>query len=73
MVLIAPNTQIWFPSSTTDVVRMHSLLELLVDMFSQGVGANRAKSSFMRWVDRIVLSGLAIMIALVLFHLYGNS
>ncbi|WP_196237514.1 hypothetical protein [Rhizobium leguminosarum] len=49
---------------------MDSLLSFLGDILSEWLTGNSSKSVFMRWVERIVISFVIMLIALGLFAMY---
>ncbi|NKK97025.1 hypothetical protein GFM02_01765 [Rhizobium leguminosarum bv. viciae] len=49
---------------------MDSLLFFLGDILSEWLTGNSSKSVFMRWVERIVISFVIVLIALGLFYMY---
>lgn len=49
---------------------MDSLLFFLGDILCEWLTGNSSKSVFMRWVERIVIAVVIMLITLVLFYMY---
>ncbi|MBY5774182.1 hypothetical protein HFN63_29455 [Rhizobium leguminosarum] len=51
---------------------MDSLLFFLGDILSEWLTGNSSKSVIMRWVERIAIAVVIMLITLVLFQMYHN-
>ncbi|CAK07616.1 conserved hypothetical protein [Rhizobium johnstonii 3841] len=50
--------------------KMDSLLFFLGDILSEWLTGNSSKSVFMRWVERVFIAMVIMLITLVLFYMY---